>query len=256
MRKFQTLSILLTLVVFLCIVGITNAQTTGSSVVTRVGQAPLDQKPVVSVPGGAPSQCSGAPVNLGYTKKLLPLPTEGKCSQTQTGACGRPGTCAVPAKIVLHTTAGALTADDLYNYFAAGSPSGEGYFRGVGSHFVVGNDGKILQMVESFDNKIEVAWAVANYSDHISIEMGYGGVYNNRGEVPPAQYNATLGLVKNLMKTYNIPLGNLEYNWSASSDSPTSQATPGVYGHYQLNPQTRTDPGSGLMRDFREDLKK
>ncbi len=202
--------------------------------------------------GGTPTICSGTPVSFGVPKKFLPLPNENPiCLQTVTTTCGRPGTCASnPSKIVLHTTSGDLDAEGTYQYFANGSDN-----RGVGAHFIIGKDGQALQIVETLDQKVEVAWAVAGYSDHISIEIVQNGVYNNKTEVPLAQYQAIIKLVKDLMKQYNIPVGNLEYNWQAPSDAPTSQATPGVYGHYQLNPQSRADPGAGFLRDIRQDLK-
>lgn len=204
--------------------------------------------------------CSGIPISLGIEKKLLPLPSENilgeniKCSTTQFECCGRPGVCMTPKRIVLHTTEGPISANDIYQYFAKGAPGGGGR-RGVASHFGVGRDGATLQMVESYDTLMEKAYAVANYGDHISIEMGSASVFKNKAAVPAAQYQATLNLVKKLMKQYNIPLGDLEYDWKASSDFPTADITAGVFGHYQLNPSDRTDPGIGFMQEFREDLK-
>lgn len=202
--------------------------------------------------GGAPTICSGVPISFGVTKQFLPLPSEKPtCSQTVTEACGRPGTCvANPTRIVLHVTGGDADAQATYRYFLNGSDN-----RGVGSHFIIGKDGETLQLVESLEGKFEVAYAVAGYSDHISIEIVNRTVYNNKNEPPPVQYQAVLNLVKKLMIQYNIPVGNVEYDWRAPSDEPTSLATPGVYGHYQLNPRSRADPGAGFLRDIRQDLK-
>lgn len=205
--------------------------------------------------GGSSSICSGTPISLDIPKKFLPKPEDkATCLGTQTEACGRPGTCVSnPTRIVLHTTAGTLDAEGTYQYFANGSGG-----RGVGSHFIIGKDGQTLQLVETLENKIEVAWAVANYADHISLEIVHSGVYSSKAEAPAVQYQATIDLVKKLMHQYNIPVGNIDYDWRANggrSDDATSEATTGVYGHYQLNPVTRGDPGVGFLRDFRADLK-
>lgn len=204
--------------------------------------------------------CSGTPITIAGEKRLLPLPSQktadGKitCSDTLTEACGRPGECVVPRKIVLHTTAGFVNMNELYNFFANGSPSSGGY-NGVGSHFAVGKDGQVLQMVEMYPDKTEKAYAVANYGDHISVEINHSGVYSDKNAAPGEQYRAVLGLVKKLMSQYSIPLGNLEYTWKAMSNQPDPTAGSGVFGHYQLNPSNRTDPGIGFFRDLRNDLR-
>lgn len=204
--------------------------------------------------------CSGAPITIAGEKRLLPLPNQktadGKitCSGTLTEACGRPGECVTPRKIVLHTTAGIVNMNELYNFFANGSPSSGGY-NGVGSHFAVGKDGQVLQMVEMYPDKTEKTYAVKNFGDHISIEINHTGVYNDKNAAPGEQYQAVLNLVKKLMSQYNIPLGNLEYTWKALTDRPDPSADFGIFGHYQLNPSNRTDPGIGFFRDLRNDLK-
>lgn len=199
--------------------------------------------------GGLPTRCSGIPISLGVEKKLLPLPNEGICSQTVTGACGRPGNCIIPKRIVIHVTGGGTSAESLYSYFASGSE-----YRGVGTQYVVDRAGKALQMTETLDTEIEVAYGVAYYVDHISIELVNDVVYKNKSESTPAQYQATLNLVRKLMAQYGIPKGNLEYDWRSNTDTFNSAAVPGIYGHYQLNPGSRADPGDGFLRDFRADL--
>lgn len=201
-------------------------------------------------PSGSPTKCGGDPVSFGIVKKFLPLPEENNCSSTATGACGRPGSCITPRKIVLHTTFGDKDAEGTYEYFATGAGN-----RGVGAHFIIGKEGESIQLVETLDQGVEVAYAVANYSDHISIEMVHNGIYNSKEEVPTQQYQSTIKLIRDLMTRYNIPLGNLEHDWQSSSDINPGNIPTGVYGHYQLNPSNRTDPGIGLLRDIRNDLK-
>lgn len=200
----------------------------------------------------ADTSCPGTIISLNYEKRLLPPANTEPCSSTDTGSCGRPGSCTTPKRIVLHTTWGMLSAEDTYNYFAGGS---EG--RGVGCHFAVGQDGKVIQMVELLEDTVEKVYCVGGYSDHISIEMGSpnpNGNYASKNAAPAPQYQAALTLVKQLMQQYNIPLGNLDYTWKSPVNSYTDLATSGVYGHYQLNPETRSDPGSGWFKDFRADL--
>lgn len=229
------------------------------AIISGLGLIKCSSTPTSSSGGGDPTICGGTPVDLGVPKKLLPLPQEKlACQNSVTGACGRPGTCVSnPTRVVLHTTGGGKAAESItkaetiYQYFA-NSPDG----RGVGSHFAIGKGGEVIQMVETLEGKIEMAYAVANYADHISIEIIHAYTYNSKDEMPPAQYQSLLNLVKTLMGKYNIPVGNLEYTWKASSDRATIDAAPGIYGHYQLNPLTRGDPGAGLIRDIREDLKK
>lgn len=198
--------------------------------------------------------CTGSLATFGTTKMLLPLPDENPvCKATLTDSCGRPGFCTIPTKIVLHVTASNASAVATYQFFADGAPTSQGR-AGTATQFIVDKNGEIIQLVEMFTDKSEVAWGTAGYQDHISIEMVNSNIYNGRSEAPSAQYQKTLSLVKSLMTQYNIPIGNLEFDWKAASNQAVSGLI-GVFGHYQLNPQTRSDPGSGFMRDFREDLK-
>jgi N-acetyl-anhydromuramyl-L-alanine amidase AmpD len=149
----------------------------------------------------------------------------------------------------MHTTISDKDAAGIQNYFATGAQG-----RGVGTQFVIGNDGKVIQMVEMFEDKIEESLGTANHNaGAINIEMTHTGVYGSKNDAPAAQYQAALSLVKKLMQQYRIPKGNIEYDWKAGSDSE-KVSQPGVFGHYQLNPSNREDPGIGFMKDFREDL--
>lgn len=187
---------------------------------------------------GTATKCEGVVASFGVEKKLLPI---GK---------GRKDSCFVPSKIVMHTTWGITSAEGIYEYFASGSSG-----RNVGTQFVVGRDGKVLQMAETLQDKVEITSGIANYNNQaISIELGHTGDYSSKSQVPKAQYDATLNLVRALMRQYKIPLGDLGYTWVSSSNSRNSNAEAGIYGHYQLNPETKTDPGKGFMRDFRRDL--
>lgn len=195
-------------------------------------------------PGGA-TKCSGTVIDLGVEKKLLPF-----------GELMRPGSCGVkPTKIIVHTTEGITGADALWDYFAD-SPEG----RYASTQFTVGKDGKALQMLETLSDKVEIGWAVANYNDDsISIEVGHTGDYNSKSEAPAAQYQSLIDLIRKLMGAYNIPVGDIEYTTVNSSNAADSgsikKSSIGIFGHYQLSPDDRQDPGQGFLRDVRADLK-
>jgi hypothetical protein len=192
-----------------------------------------------------PTKCSGTVIDLGFPKKLLSF-----------SELSRPGTCGVkPTKIVLHTTWGVTSAEDQFNYFE-NKPEG----RYASTQFVVGKDGQVLQMAETLADKVEITWAVAGYNDDsVSIELGCQCDYTSKSEVPPAQYASTLKLVQALMKAYNIPLGDMDEtvinNSNKAGDGKIQKSTQGIFGHYQLSPDDRTDPGQGFLRDIRADLK-
>lgn len=200
---------------------------------------------------GGPSPCIKDPIDLGYEKRLLPLPSECKgydyCGrgEQKDGEYAPSPACVTPKKIVMHTTwDSSTTVDQVYNYFAGGS---EG--RHVGAHFVIDKSGKVLQMVEMGKTQVEYAQAVGPTQDHISIEMTNSGNYNSKSEMPPAQYQAALKLVKTLMDTYHIPLSTDDNNARYGYPSPVT----GVFGHYNFYGPAG-DPGVGWMKDFRADL--
>lgn len=190
-----------------------------------------------------PTRCSGTVIDLGFPKKLLSFRD-----------LARPGTCGIkPTKIVVHTTWGTETAEAQFQDF-------ENQTRGASTAFVVGKDGQILQMLELLSDKAEIGWGVGNYNSHaISIEVGHNGNYESRDAAPSAQYNALLELISALMEAYSIPLGDVEYDVVNTGDrpgeGPIDASTLGIFGHYQLNPLGKTDPGRGFLRDVREDIK-
>lgn len=199
--------------------------------------------PPLPAPIGDHTLCAGKIVSFGIRKQLIPIkPYPGS---------GRPGRCIVPNFIVIHTTAGPwTTAEQVYQYFNGGAGG-----RGVASQFVIDKQGDAIQMGETLDTQIDVLYGTGNYPDAINIELNDPNVYSSKASATPAQYTKLLTLVKALMKQYNIPLGPHEYTW-ASPDIMYHAYPRGVYGHYQLNPIVRTDPGAGFLRDVRQDLAK
>ena len=198
----------------------------------------LRNTPALAQSSGTATTCAGTVVVIpNAEKKLMPVGER----------FGRPGDCVVPHKIVLHTTEGPQDAQGIWDFFAAG--------QGVNSHFIIGTDGKVLQGIEMLSDKVEVAYAVLNYRDDISIEMVFNGDYTNKAAVPAAQYAATYILVQDLMKQYAIPLSSNDCHWKTGSDAFDPSVPAGVYGHLQLNPETKKDPGLGMLCDILDDLK-
>ena len=202
----------------------------------------------------ADESCQGKPVTglqeIGVVKKLLSFSQH-----------ARPGYCGVkPTKIVMHTTWGIEDADGLWEYFEK-DPENRG---GASTHFVIGKDGRTLQMAELYTENAEITWAVAYYNDDsISIELGHRADYASKGEAPQAQYTAAIRLVQKLMDIYDIPIGNIEANvinrGNAPGEGQINKSSMGIFGHYQLSPVgslRRSDPGQNFLRDFREDLKR
>lgn len=196
--------------------------------------------PPVPPPTGQHTLCGGTIVSFGIQKTLIPIrPWH-----------GRPGWCMTPKSIVLHITATGGTPAQIRDYFASGSNG-----RGSSAQFIIGQDGSALQILETLNTTAEVGFGVGGYLNDISIEMISPAVYRNKAAQPAAQYNRTITLVRNLMAQYHIPLGNLQWNWQDFSHPLGDPNLPmGVYGHYQLNPFARTDPGSGWFCDLRNDL--
>ena len=209
----------------------------------------------------ADASCAGTAITFpNTTKHLLPLST----------TAGRSGNCITPKIIVVHVTQGpeGQTLNDIYDYFATGSVdtrTGKAY--NTSSTFVMDTTGKVEQLVEMYDSVSEETIAVHAYNDQqISIEMISPKTFSSKSEVPAAQYSALLSLIQNLMTQYSIPIGDKGAEWISQTtgrndeliptDEKNDAVTPGVYGHYQLNPNSRADPGKGLQKDIVADLQK
>lgn len=200
--------------------------------------------PSYSLAAGEPSRCTGTPVDFGIEKKFIPI-----ASFPQSG---RTGACMTPKYIVIHTTASSLNAEQIYEYFAGGAGG-----RGVGSQFVIGKGGEAIQMGETLASEVDVVYHTYGHNSYaIGIELTHEDIYADKASAPPAQYQKTLELVRALMKQYNILVNdvNFESGWKAPSDEFTDPPA-GTYGHYQLNPSARSDPGEGFLRDLQQDLK-
>ena len=163
----------------------------------------------------------------------------------------RTGDCVTPVAIIMHNTAGG-TLDSNWQLFNNNERGG-----GQNAGFIIGEDGHMYQTVEFYQTMAELTWTsnyVNNYA--ISIEMVGPYTHDSKESQPTEQYSAALSLVCTLMKQYNIPLGTTEADWTSSSESiDDPELVPGVYGHYQIVPNEKEDPGQGWLADFREDLR-
>ncbi len=158
------------------------------------------------------------------------------------GSHGREGH---PARwIILHGTADpGATAQDIANYFASDPNNG--------THFVVGRDGEVIQMVSLGDAaygnapvnpaKHDAFWDVLDgdnpnfYTvsiEHCNWGRDQSGTPNNGDPLTPAQQAASFALVKWLCQKLNIP-------------ARPADASGGITGHFSLDGVNRVDcPGN------------
>lgn len=173
----------------------------------------------------------------------------------QTGI-SRPGTCITPDMIFMHATEGG-SLDSNWDLFNNGGQNQNG----TNAHFIIGQDGQILQTVPLYQEKVEFAKTNTPMNDRtIGIEMVNPTIDFEGGKsgMPLEQYNAALKLVCYLMGQYSIPLGTNEADWVSERNfwAEDPAWSPGVYGHYQIGrPPVHQDPGKQWLTDFRADLK-
>lgn len=163
----------------------------------------------------------------------------------------RPGDCVTPQVIVMHNTDGG-TLDSNWTLFNENQRGG-----GQNAGFIIGTDGHTYQTVEFYQEMAEITYT-SNYINRyaISIEMVGPYTHANKEAQPIEQYNAALALVCFLMGQYNIPLGTTEADWISTTESNNEpEWVPGIYGHYQVVPSQKEDPGQGWLADFRDDLR-
>lgn len=183
---------------------------------------------------------AGREIDLGIPRHLLPSGQE----------YGIPGEIRVPNAIVLHTTqTPGDTAISVYEFFRDRK-------RGASTQLAVGKAGDAVQMARFYKNGVDRTYGCRNYPATIGIEMTELGVYNSREETPAKQFETTAEITLSLMEQYAIPLGDYDADWHSDSNARIQNLPPGVYGHYQLNPETKTDPGIGFLRDLRKEIKR
>lgn len=120
-------------------------------------------------------------------------------------------------KIVIHITDGGRKIDGTIAWFQNGNQTtASGKVIHVSAHYVVGQDGEVVQMVRNND----IAWH-AGSANRSSI--GIEHVANTKGLIPTdAQYRASADLVAWLCGQYGLPLDRVHVLGHAEADSKTT----------------------------------
>jgi N-acetyl-anhydromuramyl-L-alanine amidase AmpD len=142
-----------------------------------------------------------------------------------------------PRWIILHSTAGGVSAQNIAAYFA----STQGGTNPVSSHYVIGIDGSIVQCVSEenaayanggFSPGHDAWWDTSinpNFTT-ISIEHCKPST-NNQDQLTEAQVKASFALVKDICTRWNIP-------------ARLADSAGGVTGHFSIDPVNRAEcPG-------------
>lgn len=142
-----------------------------------------------------------------------------------------------PQWVILHGTAGGSSAQNIATYFA----STQGGPNPVSSHYVIGQDGTVVQCVAESDGAWangyistgHDAWwsdAVNPNNQTISIEHVKSSL-DNSDALTPAQQAASFKLIHDICQRWQIPMRRAD-------------ASGGITGHYSLDPVNRSDcPG-------------
>ncbi|GCF09578.1 peptidoglycan recognition protein family protein [Dictyobacter arantiisoli] len=142
-----------------------------------------------------------------------------------------------PRYVILHGTAGGVSAQNIATYFA----STQGSDNPVSSHYVIGQDGTVVQCISESDG----AWANGVLSTGhaafwdpsinpnnltISIEHCKPSL-DNSDALTPQQQAASFKLIYDICQRWQIPLHN-------------ANASGGITGHFSIDPVNRSNcPG-------------
>lgn len=156
-----------------------------------------------------------------------------------------------PAYIIVHGTAGGSNAEAIANYFA----STQGTGNPVSSHYVIGQDGEIVQCVSENDgawaNGILTAghdsWWNPNINpNNITISIEHcKPAQDNSTPLTQAQQDASFTLIKHICQRWSIPM-------------QAADANGGITGHFSLDPINRRNcpgpyPWDALWAFLKED---
>jgi N-acetyl-anhydromuramyl-L-alanine amidase AmpD len=142
-----------------------------------------------------------------------------------------------PSYVIVHGTAGGISAQNIANYFA----STQGTSNPVSSHYVIGQDGTIVQCVSEENG----AWCNGAYSaghaafwntsinpNNITISIEHCKPSpDNSDQLTPAQQAASFRLINSICNRWQIP-------------RHAADASGGITGHFSLDPVNRSNcPG-------------
>jgi Negative regulator of beta-lactamase expression len=139
--------------------------------------------------------------------------------------------------VILHGTAGGASAQNIAAYFA----STQGTANPVSSHYVIGQDGTVVQCVSDLNG----AWANGVYStghaafwdttvnpNNITVSIEHvKSATDNSNQLSPAQQTASFQLINAICDRWQIP-------------KTVASASGGITGHFSLDPVNRSNcPG-------------
>lgn len=138
-----------------------------------------------------------------------------------------------PSWVILHGTAGGTSAQTIANYFA----STQGGNNPVSSHYIIGQDGTIVQTISESDGAWgngylstgHDSWWNPNINPNnttISIEHCKPSQDNSDALTPPQQ-EASFKLIQHICQRWNIP-------------SRLADANGGITGHFSIDPVNRS----------------
>jgi len=149
---------------------------------------------------------------------------------TQNHFSGRQGQR--PRYIIVHGTAGGSQAEAIARYFQ----STENTSNPVSSHYVIGQDGTIVQCVREADgawgNGVVTAghapwWSSDLNPNYISISVEHcKSSISNSEQLTEAQKEASFRLIEHICKRYDIPMREAD-------------AKGGITGHFSIDPVNR-----------------
>jgi Subtilase family/N-acetylmuramoyl-L-alanine amidase len=166
-------------------------------------------RPVWSTPEAGANGNSGAGTEGGIDEPLPDIPTVESASEAeyphatryvQAKYYRRPALSRRPSQIVIHITDSNGTINGIIRWFQDPYDPDLGQDRKVSAHYVVGQDGEVVQMVKHDDIALH-----ANTANRASI--GIEHVANTRGMAPTAiQYASSAALVRWLCEYYDLPM--------------------------------------------------
>lgn len=175
------------------------------------------------------------PPSGGSTSQGCPAASENiTAPETSMKLLTRRDKCIQPTMVVIHWTVGWISPDTTMGVLNS---------RGLSCQFATGT-GRQLQGLYMFDNLVERAACVKRYGNTISIEISgdsFDSVYNNTNHPKYNELKTSTAIAVRTtcwaLKQYKIPNNQ-------------------VYGHLELNPEDKSDPGKVYIDYFRKEVNK
>lgn len=146
--------------------------------------------------------------------------------------------CVKPNMVVIHWTYGWITPETTYQVLNK---------RGLSCQ-IASNDHSQLQLLDMYETVIDKGWCVKRHRNGINIEIS-GDSYDQILAKSPQSYRGKTyaDYYDRLMDSTDIALDTT--CWALEQyDIPKNQ----VWGHLELNPEDKTDPGAEYIQYFRQ----